>query len=499
MEPFRDYDKYDGVGMAQLVASGQVHPIELVEAAIERIEASNDYLNAIVHAMYHRAREAAADDALPRGPLRGVPIVLKDLHAAYAGEPLTSSCRFLASYVPDRDSTVVARLKKAGLVAVAKTNTPEFGIKGVTEPLMRGPTRNPWNLDYTPGGSSGGSGAAVSAGIVPIGHGGDGGGSIRIPASCCGVFGLKPTRGRVPTGPYVGESWAGFDSDGFITRSVRDSAAILDACHGPDLGAPYHPPSIERPFMDEVGRDPGSLRIALTTESLYGKTTHPDCRAAVEDAGRLLAGLGHRVEEARPAIDREQLVRAYFIVVAASVALDIDRAAALMGRPATADQFEPVTWFFSQIGRTASAVELISAREAGHVAWRKIAPFFEEYDLLLTPTLPYPPLRIGEGNLKPAEAAFLRLMRAVPVKALMKKALAELGDAAIEKFADTMLFNMTGQPAMSVPLYWNAQGLPVGVQLAAGFGAEGTLLRVAAQLEQARPWKDRRPKRPEGW
>ncbi len=495
MDPFPEFERYDALGLAELVRRGEVQAVELVEAAIARVEARNPTLNAVIHPMFERAREAARRQ-LPDGPLAGVPLVLKDLHAALAGEPLTSACRFLQSYVPDHDSEVVTRLKRAGLIFIGKTNCPELGIMGITEPALYGPTRNPWNPEHTPGGSSGGSAAAVASGMTPVGHGGDGGGSIRIPASCCGLFGLKPTRGRIPTGPDTGESWCGFDSDGFLSWSVRDSAALLDATHGPDLGAPYFPPPVERPFLEEVGRDPGTLRIAFFTGSLLGETVHPDCQEAVRRAAALCRDLGHQVEEAVPAFDRELMVRSYLSVVAASVALDISRGEEIMGRKASPNDFEPETWMLGLIGRKMSAHDLIDALEARHLAWRRIAAFFDSYDILITSTLAWPPQKIGAAALTRGQRAQLAFLRTVPVGKLLDAALDELASSALERTANTMLFNMTGQPAMSVPLHQGTDGLPIGVQFAGRFGSEATLLRLASQLEAARPWKDRCPPTP---
>jgi len=495
MQAFKDYDEHDGVGLAELVAKGDVQPGELVEAAIARVEERNPAINAVIRPMFEQARQAAAGE-LPAGPLRGVPMVLKDLNAAWAGEPLSYGCRFLKDYVPDFDSEMVKRIKKAGLVVVGKSNAPELGILGVTEPVLWGACRNPWNLKHTPGGSSGGSGAAVGAGIVPIGHAGDGGGSIRIPASCCGLFGLKQTRGRMPTGPHMGESWSGFDQDGFITRSVRDTAALLDACHGPDLGAPYVAPPLDEPFCQAIAREPRKLRIAFTARSLLGQTTHGDNISAVEDAARLCEELGHEVIEGAPTYDKEVLVRAYLTVVASNVAQGIDNAARLVGRRAKSSRFEPETWLLGLIGNKLSARELVASLEARHLQWRSIAAFFQEVDVFLTPTMAYPPQRIGEGKLKTSERLQLAFLRTFPSKALLKTALEQLASDAVEKTANTMMFNMTGQPAMNVPLYWSSSGLPIGVQFAGRFGDEATLLQLAAQLEQARPWAARRPPSP---
>ncbi|PKQ05746.1 MAG: amidase [Alphaproteobacteria bacterium HGW-Alphaproteobacteria-11] len=315
--PLPEYERHDALGLAALVASGDVTPTELVDAAIARIERDNPRLNAVVHTQFDRAR-AEASGALPDGPFRGVPMLLKDLMAEDAGEPCTQSTQLLADYRPQRDAELVRRFRRAGLVVVGRTNTPEFGIYGVTEPVLRGPTRNPWNPAHTPGGSSGGSGAAVAAGMVPLAHGGDGGGSIRIPASHCGLVGLKPTRARNPAGPFAGERWAGLVCEHVLTRSVRDTAATLDAVSGPDVGAPYHAPPRVGSFLGEVGAPPGRLRVAFTTRALFGTATHPDCVAAVEAAAALAADLGHEVEQACPEYDQRAMVRAYFAIVAAS-------------------------------------------------------------------------------------------------------------------------------------------------------------------------------------
>jgi amidase len=494
--------QHDACALGALVRRREITPSELVEETIERIELWNPLINAVVLPLYdlarRRAAELASSAANANSPLAGVPLLLKDIHAALAGTPLTASCRFLRDYVPDHDSEVVARLRAAGLIFVARTNLPEFGIMGVTEPAFRGPTRNPWNLAHTPGGSSGGSAAAVAAALVPIAHGGDGGGSIRIPASCCGLVGLKPTRARIPVGPDAGESWLGLDSDGFITRSVRDSAALLDAVHGPDLGAPYHAPPAPISYLEEVEQHPimKPLRIAFSSESLLGRSTHPDCRAAVEDAAALCESLGHQVEEARPRFDRKAMVRAYLTIVAAGVAHDIARAEVRVGATADPSHFEPETWMLGLIGRQTSAADLYHALESRYLAWREIAPFFETYDLLLTPTLAYPPQEIGAGALGAAERVQLRLLRTLPVAALLHRALDQLASEALEKTANTMLFNLTGQPAISLPLHWNGAGLPIGTQFVGRFGAEDTLLRFAAQLEEARPWWERRPTEP---
>ncbi len=493
MSSFTEYEQYDALGLAELVRRKEMHPTELVEAAIERITERNPPLNAVVHTLYDEARAAAAAP-LPDGPLAGVPFLLKDLLAAYAGTPTTSSCAFERNYVPDHDTELVARYKRAGLIVVGRTNTPEYGLKAVTESEVRGPARNPWNPEYTPGGSSGGSGAAIAAGMVPVAHGGDGGGSIRVPASCCGLFGLKPTRGRNPMGPDMAESWNGFVLEHVLTRSVRDSAAVLDATHGPDLGAPYCAPPPARPFLQEVGQDPGRLRIGVTAQNLFGKTTHPDCRAALDDAAALLQSLGHEVEEVTLPIERETWVPAFLKVLAASTAADIAAAGRKLGREPTVSEFEITTWLFNVIGRKMSGRDLEESIAFAHAGGRAMARFMERYDVVVTLTQAHPPTRIGEQNPKPIETFMMKLVCTVPVRAALDGLVSLMAEQVFEATGNTMPFNMTGQPAMSVPLYWNEAGLPIGLQFVGRFGDEATLFRLAGQLEQARPWRDRRPR-----
>lgn len=486
------YEELDATALAALVRKKELHPTELVEEVISRIEAVDPMLNAVVHKMYDQARKAAAGP-LPEGPFAGVPFLVKDLDGYLAGEPYTGGCRALVGFVPSRDAELMARFRRAGIIFVAKTATPELGILGVTEPALRGPTRNPWNPDHTPGGSSGGSAACVAARVVPMAHGGDGGGSIRIPASACGLFGLKPTRARNPVGPEVGEGWGGFVQQHVLTRSVRDSAAMLDATQGTELGAPYVAPPRARPYVEELGASPGRLRIAFSTGSLYGENTHPDCVAAVQDAVKLCQELGHELVDEAPRFDRAELVRAYLVVVAANVAVQLEEIGAQMGKTVTPADVEPPTWAFAQIGQMLSAADLQKARDTMHRAGRMMATFHERYDLFLDATLAYPPVRVGELALKPAELAALAVLRKLPVKAVFMKLLDTLAANSLERTPNTQLFNQTGQPAMSVPLYWNAAGLPIGVQFAARFGDEATLFRLASQLEQARPWAGRKP------
>lgn len=488
---FPEYDDLDAIGLAELVSKGETTPAELLEAAIERMEARNPALNAVVYPMLERARSKA--DSLPDGPLKGVPFLFKDLKLGLAGVPTSNGCKLTKDYAPERSSVTAERYEAAGLQTFGKTNTPEFGIMGVTESKLRGPCRNPWNHDHTPGGSSGGSAAAVAARIVPIAHGGDGGGSIRIPASCCGLFGLKPTRGRVSMAPYAGEAWGGFVQEHVLSRSVRDSALLLDIEAQLTPGEPYAQPVKERPWLDEVGADVGKLKIAYTQDTLYAGETHPDCAAATDDALKLLADLGHEVVEATPSIPVAELVNAYFITVASGVAWFCEDAAAKAGKKPRAGDFEPATWLLAQIGWKHTGADLIAAQVAMQRAARDVAAFFEEYDVFVTSSLGRPPTLVGELYPSGSKETQLKILGVLPLKALLNKALQELGTQSLAATPNTQLFNQTGQPAMSVPLFWNDAGLPIGTQFAGRFGDEATLFRLAAQLEEARPWAHRKP------
>ncbi len=486
-----EYDDLDAIALAELVEKGEVSAAELLEAASERIERRNPALNAVVYDMRERARERVND--LPDGPLKGVPFLVKDLKLTIAGTPTSNSSKLIANIQMDRSSVLADRYQAAGLQILGKTNTPEFGIMGITEPELRGPTRNPWDTDHTPGGSSGGSAAAVASRMVPAAHGGDGGGSIRIPSSACGLFGLKPTRGRVTMAPWMGEAWSGFVQEHVLTRSVRDSALFLDIADPPTPGEPYAAPHKERPWLEEVSTEPGKLRVAFSHETLFAGETHPDCKAAVDDAARLLADLGHELVESRPRFPKDELVRAYFLIVSTGVARFVETTAAAAGRKPSAADFEPATWVMAQIAWRAKAPELLAAQQDIQKAAREVAAFFERYDLLLTSTWARPPARIGELAVHSLERLQLGLLRALPLPTLLDLALSKMGSGRLAWTPNTQLFNQTGQPAASIPLYWNKAGLPVGVQLAAPFGGEATLFRVGAQLEQARPWAEKKP------
>jgi amidase len=463
----------DAMAQAELVRRKEVKPIELVEAAIARAERVNPELNAIIRPMYEEARRSASDE-IPDGPFAGVPFLLKDLGATYAGVPMTWGSAFLKDFVPDRDSELVARYKRAGLIIFGKTNTPEFGTMPTTEPRLYGPSRNPWDTSRTTGGSSGGSAAAVAARIVPMAHANDGGGSIRIPASCCGVFGMKPTRARNPLGPAHGDMFSGLIAEHAVTRSVRDSAALLDATAGPALGDPYWAPPNARPFLEEVGADPGKLRVAFTAKAPTGVAVHQDSVDAVKDAARLCEELGHEVVEAAPEINGEMLAQSFMTIWAGGCAWTVAGFALATGRSVSPDDFEPSTWALYEMGKRRSASDYLLAVQWIQMESRRIAAFFLDYDVWLTPTLGEPPVPLGTFDCSAED----------PMQGMRRSG----------RFTPfTPVCNATGQPAMSVPLYWNKGGLPVGTHFVSRFGDEATLFRLASQLEAARPWAGRRP------
>lgn len=489
--PFPEYDHLDATALAERIRAGDVSPAEALEAAIARIEARNPSLNAVVEPLFERARRGV--DSLPDGPLRGVPFVLKDLKLKLAGTITTNSTKLLSGVVADRSSVLAQRYEAAGLQIVGKTNTPEFGIMGITEPALRGPCRNPWDANHTPGGSSGGSGSAVAARMVPAGHAGDGGGSIRIPAAACGLVGLKPTRGRVTMAPFVGEAWNGFVQEHVVCHSVRDSALFLDVVDAPTPGEPYAAPHKARPWLEELEQPVGRLKIAFTTDTLFAGTTHPDCQRAVDETVALLRELGHEVTPARPPFPTEDLVLAYFRIVAAGVAQMVRETSAGAGRKPSAADYEPATWLLAMIGMRTSAADLIESQWAIQRAAREVAAFFEEHDVFVTSTLARPPARVGELLPTKAEGLQMSLLKNLPLKALLDLALAKMGEGKLAWTPNTQLFNQTGQPAISLPLRWNDAGLPIGVQLAGRFGDEATLFRLSRQLEEARPWADKLP------
>ena len=492
--PLPEYDALDGLGLAELISRGDVSAAEVTEAALARIAERNPVLNAVVWPLDRLAREMVAQ-VPPDAPFAGVPMLIKDLLATIAGEPTSAGTRPLQQVMAEQDTELVARYRRAGAVFVGRSNTPEFGLTPFTESEALGVARNPWDLRHTPGGSSGGSGAAVAARMVPIAHGGDGGGSLRIPASCNGVFTLKPTRGRLPMGPVLGDSWRGFVQEHVITRSVRDSAAMLDATMGEDVGTPVAMPAFDGRYRDQVSRDPGRLRIAVTSTPFFGDSVHADCEAALADVEALLSGLGHEVERAAPLIDGHTLARDFLTIVAAEARADIEWMGEQLRRAPRPSDLEVATWALGLVGRSYAASDYAASVRRLQRAGRTVGAFFERYDLLVTPTLAVPPFLIGALQPTPAERFALTLFGRLRLGGVLR--LAGLLDQTVEKVFSVMpytpLFNVTGQPAMSVPLYWNAAGLPIGTQIVGRFGDEATLYRVAGQLEQARPWSSRVP------
>ena len=468
-----EFASFDGLGLAELVRGRHVSPSELLDAAVSQVEARNPELNAVVTKLYDHARFAIAA-GLPDGPFTGVPYLLKDLGAHVSGAVTSFGTTLFKDFVVDHDSEITARLRRAGLVIFGKTNTPEMGLAASTEPRLFGPTRNPWKPSHSSGGSSGGSAAAVAAGMVPMAHATDGGGSIRIPASCCGLFGLKPTRARNPMGPDAGEGWGGASVGHAVTRTVRDSAALLDATSGPDIGDPYWAPPPARPFLEEVGRDPGRLRIAITTRPWNGQPVDAECAEAAVAAARLCERLGHHVDEATPDVDARALGDATLVIISANIRATLEARAAALGRELKPGDVERLTWARAVDGHTARAADYARSIGVVHRIGRVVARFFTRYDILLSPTMCQPPFPLG-------------------VLDLMTDDVERYTKAILGSIGFTSLFNSSGNPAMSVPLAWSRSGLPIGVQFAAPFGDEAMLFRLGAQLERAQPWSERRP------
>jgi amidase len=473
-----DVSRLDATAQAELVRKGDVSAVELVEAAVSRIEKVNPELNAVITPLFEKARAQAASKLEP-GPFRGVPFLLKDLVAASAGDPLHSGMQLMKNlgFVAPEETYLARKFREAGFIVLGKTNTPELGLAATTEPLAYGPTRNPWNPRHSAGGSSGGSASAVAARLVPAAHANDGGGSIRIPASECGVVGLKPSRGRVSLGPLFGEAWHGLAIEGAVTLSVRDSAAILDAISGPMPGDPYFAPPPHRPFLEEASRDPGRLRIGLMTER-PGKSAplHPQCVGAVESTGRVLQSLGHRVEVAHPeAFDDPEMTDHFACVIHAHAMQTIDFIGRALGRPLKPEDVEPYTWRFVTEGAKVSVIDYVTSADWLHGWSRRMAAWWATgFDLLVTPTIAEPPPPLGDLGGPGGD----------PAKRWQRN---------LEVIPFTPACNATGQPAISLPLHWTPDGLPVGVHFIAAYAREDLLLRIAAQLEQAEPWADRRP------
>jgi amidase len=483
-----DFSQYDGVALGKMVRSGDLDPLDLLRSTLSAIDRVNPALNAVIHRMDEEAHRVAnywrnelAAGRADNVPFCGVPFLLKDLLAEYAGAPFNEGCRALRDNVSQIDTELVVRMKAAGLVVCGKTNTPEFGGSPVTEPELHGVTRNPWNLEHTPGGSSGGSAAMVAAGVVPMAHANDGGGSIRIPAACCGLFGMKPTRGRNPLGPLFGDLGGGIIYEHVVSRTVRDSAAMLDATAGPEVGEPYGLPPVVRPYSEEVLREPGKLRIGFINRLPFGwhETTkpHEECVAGVEATAKQCAALGHEVVDVDADTFAQPDMPAVFGPRFGGFTAHVMRYwARVLGRELTREDVEDATWDWYQGALNSNPAEYLEAVEIAQGFSRRVARWYEDggFDVLLTPTLAVPPVRIGA--FAPSDDA--------PGQWLLD---------ILNFVAFTYAYNLTGQPAMSVPLVQSSGGLPIGMQFVGRFGDEATLFRLAAQLEQAHPWIGRLP------
>ena len=471
MSDFPEYRAYDGLGLAKLVRDREISPAELLEAAISAAEHVDPQVGALSQKLYEHGRETLGH-RLPEGSFSGVPFLLKDVGLMLQGTVTTQGSRFFSDFRAPSDSTLVERYKRAGVVIFGKTATPEMALAPSTEGSFHTAARNPWDMSRSAGGSSGGAAAAVAAGIVPVAHGSDGGGSIRIPASCCGLFGLKPTRARTPNGPFAGEGWGSLSVHHVLSRSVRDSAAMLDSTHGYAPGDPYCAPEPARPFLSELERPAERLRIALQRNPLSGVSVDVECLAAVDEAAKLLDTLGHDVEVAQVPGDWDELANALWVLVASNVALSLHNRAAQLGRDLREGDVDPVTWNAVAFSETLGVEAYPDALATIHRQGRRMATFHESYDVVMSPTLGRVPPPVG-------------ILRTDTTD------LASYGRALAEFIPFTQLFNMTGQPSMSVPLHWTPSNLPIGVMFSARFGEEALLFRLAAQLEQASPWFDK--------
>jgi len=480
-----EYLQYDATSLAELIRMGEVSGAEVTDAAIARAEAVNPAINAVCIPLFEEARRTAASQA--EGVFGGVPFLAKDYGQEMAGVRATKGSRALRNVTPDQDGEYIRRCREAGLTLMGRTATPELALKAVTESRLWGPTRNPWDIDRTPGGSSGGAGAAVAAGIVPMAGASDGGGSIRIPAAYNGLFGLKPSRGRVSNGPYRGEGWLGASVDMVVSRSVRDSAAMLDVLAGAAAGDPFAIASPAKPFAELAGAEPGKLRIGFFTESPYETEVAPECAQAVREAAKLLESLGHHVEEAKPDLDGPAIARCYLHMYFGEVASAIAEA---RDAGASEDDFELETRIIGALGRSLSAGEFARARHQWNDFSRSLGRFFNDYDLYLCPTTGQLPARIGEMDMPAAmQLASKLLLKLRAGKVLLASGIVDsMAKENLARTPFTQMANLSGTPAMSVPLHWTEAGLPVGVQFGAAFGNEGALLSLAAQLEKAQPW-----------
>lgn len=491
---FEEYRSYDALGLADLVKKGEIKPEELIEIAIRRTEALNPVLNAVIHKIYEEAR-TASKTIRRETPFAGVPFLIKDLGIEVKGTPMRSGCRGYLNYVSAADSFVVQKMRQAGLVIFGKTNTPEFGLTPFTEPALFGPSRNPWDTQRTTGGSSGGSAAAVASGIVPLATANDGGGSIRIPASCCGLFGLKPSRGRTSWGKMFGEMWNGAAVEGCVSRSVRDSAAYLDAVMGAAPGDPYDIQRPSRPYLQEIGAAPGKLRIGYTSAHTMQLSVDPACVKALAHAVELLRSEGHVVEEVELPYKKEDLTKAFLVVVAGEIAGELKVLGDFLGRTVRPGDVEPNTYALHLLGKSFNAGDYTYAKRKWNEICRRMAGFHEHYDLLLTPTLGQRPFTIGALQNTPGEARLISVINSLGLGSAVKNQIDPLAEKIYNWMPWTAFANMTGQPSMSVPLYWTTEDdhLPVGVMFTARLGEEDLLFRLAGQLEKAAPWWDKIP------
>ncbi len=473
MSGFVEYEQYDALGLAELVRRKEVTPDELLEVAIERVEARNPAVNAVIMKLYDYGRKAIAD-GLPDGPFRGVPFLMKDLTSPVAGVRMTRGSRFFADTPPSpADSEHVKRLKRAGLVIFGRTNTCELGLSLTCEPQLHGPTRNPWNVAHISGGSSGGAAAAVGARMLPMAHASDGFGSIRAPAACCGVVGLKPTRSRNTFAPFSGEGLGGVSTEHAVTLSIRDSAALLDATHGAGPGDPYVAPPPAGPYLKEAGANPGKLKIAWTAAAPNGAKIDPECLRVLAETVKLCADLGHHVEERDPEIDRAAVVPTFLTLASANTVVNL-AGHPTAGRPAREGEVERITWLTAKMGENISAPDYVRATQTAHRLGRQMAAFHAQWDVLLTPGLSSPAVKLGwlDMMMDDVNEYWRRVFTFSPF---------------------TVWFNLTGQPGLMLPLDQSSGGLPLAVQLVGRFGDEATLIRLGAQLEAARPWFGRKP------
>lgn len=489
-----EYAKQDALGLAALLKAGEIRPDELLELAISMAESLQPKINALTLPMYEQARQTL-NSSQPKEPFFGVPYLLKDLLATYSGVPMSSGSRALRHWIPDYDTTSVERSKAAGLVIFGKTNTPEFGLMGTTEPDAFGATRNPWDLQLSPGGSSGGSAAAVAARIVPMASAGDGGGSIRIPAAYCGLFGLKPSRGRVPSGPKLGQAWYGATAEHALTRSVRDSAALLDCLQGQDDGAPYIIAPPDRPYLEETMLAAPSLKIGWTLQHPLGGQNDPEVEQALSQTASLLQSLGHQVENVSLPYEGQEVMEAYLALYFGDIGNTIEDIQLKTGKRARYRDVEPTTWTLYQVGKRTKALHFArSLNQWGNIG-RRMGQFFRHYDLFLCPVVASPKLPIGTSKPSGALLAIIKLVNALGLGVLYKWSgiVEKVAYENLHQAPYTQVANLAGLPAMSVPLQQTKDGFPVGVQFMAPFGQEGRLFRLAAQLEQAQPWADRMP------